>query len=1065
MRKQSKILSLLLALSLLLVVFFVLPASAEDDFVPATTEIELELTDEHTPPSALIDYELEGNVYSKFTSGIKTRNGENALKIYMVSEPETGKNYLKIVSTVNGVVGANAYLNTHVLEYDETEDCNLTGAEGWFVYEFDIACDETIMANMKITPVIQKVGEGNKYCPGITMAELFNNDYANADSWNHVTIVGRMSNGEQLVYVNNERVSAGRYFSNDANANWKFIGCRFELEGSATTTAGEGYLLDNLSCRIFKTNEAADNLGDSGWTNSDWSESIYDAQKNSPKLPALATVDGTPVYSASALLAAINGNEANKNVEILRNFNTELVVTASAVVETHGLNVKLTAGTGTSSTTEGTVVTFDTAWKPTASEEALGHGDEYTPPSLLIDTTVPGNVYAPYGSGLKLYNDGAEMLKIAKVTNLDTNNSYLKIAPNMTGNIGSANPWFTTEVLQYAEGEAEQALILTHGKGFYVFEFDLATDSDIIDGMRIQPVLKPVGGGSTAWPTAIEMADLINGTEDSWVHVTIVGNMASGEQLVYVNNERVTQDWGEGPKNVSYVNTSEGDWKFIGCRFEIPGNTDISENESVLLDNLSCRIYKETEDADNLGDSGWTNSDWSETIYTSPLEKLPAIAKVGDEKVYSLANLNAALAEGDDTTVEFLRNFAGTAVTARGAVVKTHGYGNVTCKNAPTTVGGKVVSGSLAVTAEDEVVTFTKITEENLTTYTVATRWVIDAANRVIEEIYFLEGDKISYIGNTTLKTNYIEDGKLYNAYWADRTGAEIVDFGTAVKGQNYAFTLAYNTTDTDITIKNELKYNLSLYTNFNVNLYVPADKTTLTGETVTLGEAQFVVVTKSVAAPAVAEGVAFEVTYTVDGVEYTEKVTVNVVDYAVAVLDGEYSHKIKRVMITALEYANEAAKLLNGAADDAITAVLENPAYAEFHVDANTEYGTTDNSALAGVISGANLVLDSEVKVVLTVADGFNGTITVNYNDYKGVAQTEQVFEVVAGDVIELNVKVYNLGCEFVIATDGVSGTYSLGAYIKGLIEQGVDADFAQALFTYAKTAEAYKLALNAAE
>ena len=620
MRKQSKILSLLLALSLLLVVFFVLPASADDDFMSDTMETEIPFADQNNSVAGIvIDYEIDDSVYSQFTSGLKLN--KDALNMYLVQEIETAKDYIKVVSPTSGTV--DAYFTTHVLEYDDTDSTKLSGAEGYFVYDFDIACDESIMANMTVTPVIKKIGSSNKFVSNPpTMAELFNNQYANKDGWNHVTIVGRMSNGEILVYVNNERIISGRYFSADASAEWQFIGCRFDLE-SAITAKNEGYLLDNISCRIFKTNDAIDNFEDSAETISDWSENIYDAEKNSPKLPALAIVDGTPVYTSGDLLTAINGTETPKNVEILRNFTSELVITTSAVVETHGLNAPLTAGTGTTSTTDGTVVTFNAEWKPSATEEALAHNDEYTPPSLLIDKTVTGNVYSSFGSGLKLAADDSEFLKIAKVTNNETNNSYLKIAVNKNVNVGGNNPRFTTEVLEYAEGEVLDSITLTHGKGFYVFEFDLATDSDIIDAMKIQPILRPIGGGSAAWPTQIRVADLIDGTEDSWVHVTIVGNMNTQEQLVYVNNERVQQFYEGSYHNVSYVNTSNGDWKFVGCRFESPDNTDISENESILLDNLSCRIYKETEDADNLNDNtNWTISDWSDTIYTSPLEKL-----------------------------------------------------------------------------------------------------------------------------------------------------------------------------------------------------------------------------------------------------------------------------------------------------------------------------------------------------------------------------------------------------------------------------------------------------------
>ena len=1058
MRKQSKILSLLLALSLLLVVFFVLPASAEDDFMSDTMETEIPHADlDRSVAGIVIDNEIDGNVYSQFTSGLKLN--KNALNVYLVQEIETAKDYIKVVSPTNGIV--DDYFTTHVLQYDTTDSAKLSGAEGYFVYEFDIACDESVMANMEILPVLKKGSIDNRdstFCTPISLSSILT---GNENSWVHVTIVGRMRDGKQFVYANNALIAEGG-FSTDANDDWWFIGCRFDLE-SAITAKNEGYLLDNISCRIFETDEAADNIDDTKDTLADWSENIYDAQKNSPKLPALATVDGTPVYSSGALLAAINGTETAKNVEILRNFTSELVITASAVVETHGLNAPLTAGAGTTVTTEGTVLTFKSEWKPSTTEEELPHNEDNIPTHLLIDNSIEGNVYIGE-NGFKIQGDSSNNLKVHKVTDNETGNTYLKLTPTATGTtVGT--PSFSTAIFEH--GDDTTTLTKGTGNGAWVYEFDLATDSSVLSSL----VIKPFFTGGKYIDNAndgINWSDIVNGAKEEgteiadnrWVHITIVCQMSNGEVLVYVDNGRAVKG--------KYFGTIYGGtpYKFAGCLFELPEGSALSEDESLFLDNFSLRIFKTDADTGTgLLEKTWTIEDWDKSGYNGEVKKLPAIAKVGDEKVYSLADLNALLAEGDDVNVHFLRSFAGTAVTARGGEFHTHGNGQVTCNNAPTTVGGKVVSGSLAVSTEDDVVTFTKITEENLTTYTVATRWVIDAANRIFEEIYFLEGDKISYIGNTTLKTNYIEDGKLYNAYWADRLGAEIVDFGTAVKGQNYQFILAYNTTDTDITIKNELKYNLSLYANFDVNLYVPADKTTLTGETVTIGGAEYVVVTKLVSAPAVADAVVFEVSYTVDDVEYTEKVTVNVVDYAVAVLDSEYSDKVKRVMITALEYANEVYKLLNGAASDAITAVLDNPAYAAYHVEANTEYGTTDNSALNGVISGANLELGSEVKIVLNVASGFSGTVTVNYNDYLGVAQPEQVFEVVGGDVIELNVKIYNLVSDFVITTDSVSGSYSLGAYVKGLIDQGVDADFAQVLFTYAKTAEAYKLALDAAE
>ena len=90
----------------------------------------------------------------------------------------------------------------------------------------------------------------------------------------------------------------------------------------------------------------------------------------------------------------------------------------------------------------------------------------------------------------------------------------------------------------------------------------------------------------------------------------------------------------------------------------------------------------------------------------------------------------------------------------------------------------------------------------------------------------------------------------------------------------------------------------------------------------------------------------------------------------------------------------------------------------------------------------------------------------TITYNDYKGQAWTHE-YEVEEGQqyVVLEDLKVYNLDAIFTISGNGVTGQYNLGQYIKALVENNIDADFAEALFTYAKVAQAYKLALSNAK
>ena len=327
------------------------------------------------------------------------------------------------------------------------------------------------------------------------------------------------------------------------------------------------------------------------------------------------------------------------------------------------------------------------------------------------------------------------------------------------------------------------------------------------------------------------------------------------------------------------------------------------------------------------------------------------------------------------------------------------------------------------------------------------------------------------YLGNKVyIPNNFIVNGILYNGGWCDGSIGEdtyVTEWPTItaedVAGGAELYYYIYNSEEaTDITVKGDMKYNLSLYAGFDVNVFVKDANGTYTID----GE-QYAKYTKGLAANNLASDLTFDIEFVVDGVKYTERITVNVLNYATTVLNkADVSHQMKRVMMAALDYANEAYALVSGDTNAQIEAILTNPAYAEYVVEANTEYGPANTDNLSALLSGVQLQLDSNVAFVLKVADGYTGSITVSYNDYKGQAWTN-TYDVVEGQqyIVLEDLKVYNLDAIFTISGNGVSGEYNLGEYIKGLVEAGVDADFAEALFTYAKVAQSYKLALSNAK
>ena len=226
------------------------------------------------------------------------------------------------------------------------------------------------------------------------------------------------------------------------------------------------------------------------------------------------------------------------------------------------------------------------------------------------------------------------------------------------------------------------------------------------------------------------------------------------------------------------------------------------------------------------------------------------------------------------------------------------------------------------------------------------------------------------------------------------------------------------------------LKANLSLYANFNVNLYVPAaykEFVTVAGYEYTevkVGEVDYLQVTAEQLCSNAAEGIVFTLNVNEAGYETETTVTVSIVSYADTILGGEYTDADKVLMCYMLGYANEAEKFFDGAANETVTALLTQ--YADYTAKYNyvKDYDNKNvtNTGLSSVFTSASVSLKSAPAFVLILKDGFAGTVTVKYGTNN--VRTYNVTADTARTITIEGMKVYNFGTYLEITASGTIGT-----------------------------------------
>jgi hypothetical protein len=243
------------------------------------------------------------------------------------------------------------------------------------------------------------------------------------------------------------------------------------------------------------------------------------------------------------------------------------------------------------------------------------------------------------------------------------------------------------------------------------------------------------------------------------------------------------------------------------------------------------------------------------------------------------------------------------------------------------------------------------------------------------------------------------------------------------------------------------VRVNLSIYSDFNVNLYIPValkdylvsgEDSLVYTEVDTDGDGvkesiKFVI---EIGCDEATEDAVFALSFTELGETVSATYTISIADYAKAIFDGDYTAEDDKLMYYMIAYATEAAEYFgkDTAELDSLLAYLSS---AKDSVSHDFEKAI-NNVKLGEAFSSATVGLKSAPEFVLTLKSGFIGTVTVTYGEN---VRTYEIGEGHSGEIIVSGMKVYNFGSTLVINAEGTvngeqvkteNAEYNLDTFVK---------------------------------
>ncbi len=1058
--------------------------STDETFVPLRT-----LGDAHIPTATKsTESTAVGNLFGDFADLGERATYGNTIQTYVVTEQgvtDDNGYYLARIESDGRQVSYNTNMDSHshlnIFFYDKA-DSTLFGPKldhgDVFVYETDMFFEDNAFTglyfslNVRASASSTDPSSGSDYWVEQDRTIV---DKLPKGEWFHLTVLGDVDSDSLYYYVNGEYVSTFANAVVNAKQNgdpdetvYALHSIRWQFY-QATLNHGDSLAFDNVFCNVITSADLGDyTLG--APTLDDFAQ----AQRYSLReLVPVAKVDGETVYSVAQLNNRLATALTDVEVEMLRDTNAAIAVTCDATIKTNGLPVVITTPDGAKKKeSEDGIIEVDVPYTPAYTAEDGGFDASFINSNGDKSISILNGCY---GSIDYFASD-------SKISPYAGGDSYLKVTPVKNTQIGSN----VEEVRIYYTDRYYLEM-----NDFYVIDFDVATESEYADLVLI-PVLAHETSDSKPKVRldgkTIRFKDFLDPSNE-WAHVTVIGDIANNKMYIFVNDELKFDNYGMAYNaDVAKENNmdltekfenkhSTGPLNFVELRLGFTGKdaeSTISTTDTTLFKNLAVRRFAGTEnEAISTAVEGESLTNWENNKNTTKGEKLPSIIVVDGVGYGNIVLANEVISKDNGTTKEisFRADFEYPIYVDSAAVIETNGLGEYIIEGKDEGpiyfeeygIPAMIVS-STSIVEDNGTITISKVNVANPSESCHAVYWAADAEWSDYYTVYYPAGTEITYVeypGVSFVPKNYIKDGMLNGFGWANLEDGKIVDsFGSAVAGADDSYSLTTVQEPTDITLPGAM-YNLSLYTDYAINLFVPANiYRGEEAETVTARGVEYVVLTKDVAATEIDKAVEFEVTYDYEGVEYTEYIEVSVIEYAEAVMASGYSKMLKKTIMAALNYSETAIEeLVNAEGSAEIKAILNAEANAEYRPAGMTESASSDAPAGLDFFKSAFLHIDATPDFVFEAKDTFVGKITFTYQGVEGeVTVTKEVDATQNAYIVLDNVKVYDMTATIKIAAEGTingSGEYSLETYIGS-----EECKTAEALYVYATVAKAYKLA-----
>ena len=1040
-----------------------------------------------------VKYGAEDNLWKslKYTN----YNASTYRAAYLMTNTDSGDKYIYDTIFDTTTAGKNTYQDWNIEHsVGKAGKGYELGVDQYIVVDLDMAFD--VYSSIELNFTTRNAAGSNIAGAKVEIGSAMQQAGIPAGEFAHITLLAEVDTNTVYIYVNG--VKTLTVADGICNNSYTPIAEGYYLDGiRILQNKDTGIKFDNLYFRVFKdaTLKGLDTL-------KNHSINIYTDSYDLPELPRLANVDGVNYYSSSTLNAALYGNfDAPKNVEFFHPTEAAINVNCDANINTNGFNVELNwYKNGTLIDNGDDTYSFDCGY---ISATRIENNTDYLVFTDAVKLNNADNkVNRIYFDSISTYMNTSWLDAEGKtVHGLNTylvstdgdDNVYAMLArpEGTTGMIGDyiyqkndngelvkgpqSGTYFNIEFTK----DASEFVYSADENNYWVYDFDVLIEGEALNIYGYN-LIKTAGGGFQYGgyndTTALGYVSLEQG-KGKFNHFTIVADYNNNAQYVFVNDTYIgtavlmgNQSEPVAP-DTAYI---EGNTYFNnGYRVSL-SNQNASDNASFAIDNILVRKFV-SSNSDNL-DAAMTAQDitqWSGRYnYTVPTT--PALGIVNGDTYNNVADLEAAIAANENSTVEIIRPMRGTIALGGLATVESHNFAEIVSAdidgyfefNAGGRVGVVKASRQYIVYKNGSVYTSEEISAENYASNSNLVTFYTTPGSTATKEVYvFVYGDQIVMPADVHTES----DNPLAQIVWylGDQRVEEFPVASAALGNVNYS--CKEEIRHIDINTKAEVVVN----TEFTVVIYVEVsdENGVVVGanQTVEIDGKTYIVFTKKLAANELNSEVVFDyiINYNHEGtyIQVNQAAKVTVAEYATKIFGGEYSLEDKNLMYAALAYSNAAYALLSGSANAEFTSLLE--ANVAFAPEAAELGEAADTSALRDVIRSAALKLDAAPVFVFKVAMGFNGTITFTYES-EGVAVTvTKTVDATAGEqlVVVEGFKAYDIHHDITIEVtpvDGetVTGTYNLATYAQKTVAE--DNTFATALLTYATVAEAHRTSVE---